>query len=103
MICEKMCNQTKWFHTIYFYNNASCTSRSLKQTEQEAAYKHNFDTPKYLVMYNEEETNHYGDHKGYRILPEQMSKMLLPEDYRGAKARAWTSYQVEYPICLSFS
>ena len=71
-------------------------------TEQEAAYKYNFDTPKYLVMYNEQETNRYGDHKGYRILPEQMSKMLLPEDYRGAKARSWTNYQVEYSVCFFF-
>ena len=68
--------------------------RSLKRTEEEAAYKFNFDTPKYLIVYNEEEKTKYGDHRGYRLLNDGMSKMLLPEDYRGVKARAWTNYQV---------
>ena len=68
---------------------------SLKQTEMQAAYKFNFDTPKYLVMYNEAEKNRFGHSRGYRILSDGMTKVLLPKTYRGFKSRTWAEYQVQ--------
>ena len=68
--------------------------RNLKRTEMEAAYKFNFSNPKYLIMYNEDEKNKFGNSKGYRIVTDAMSKVLLPDEYRGFRSRAWTTYQV---------
>ena len=68
--------------------------RSVKSTEKEAAYRFNFTTPKYLVMYNENKKNKFGHSKGYRIVSDAMSKVLLPTTYRGFRSRAWAEYQV---------
>ena len=68
--------------------------RSLKENELDAAYKYNFDSPKYLVVFNENEKNRFGDHRGYRIVSEAMSKLLLPDSYRGFRSRSWTGSQV---------
>ncbi|OWF45961.1 amine oxidase [copper-containing] [Mizuhopecten yessoensis] len=42
-------------------------SRNVKDTELAGAYKFNFETPKYLLFYNEQEKNAYGNPKAYRI------------------------------------
>lgn len=68
--------------------------KSLKSTEMEAAYKFNFDTPKYLVQYNNDAKNRFGYVKGYRIYSDSMVKVLMPEDDRTKDSWAWAKYQV---------
>ena len=75
--------------------------RNLKETEKNATYQYNFNTPKYLIVYNEKEKNKFGDHRGYRIVSEAMSKMLLPDDYRGLRSRSWTRYQVGHILTIA--
>ena len=75
-------------------------TRSLKKTELEAGYKYNFTTPKYLIMYNERKKNRFGQSRGYRIMSEGMSNVLLPRNYRGFRSRAWAEYQVSKAVYL---
>ena len=88
MLCfQDEINEGETLLNRYFVHN-------LRKTETEAAYKFNFSNPKYLITYNEAEKNKFGHSKGYRILADQISKVLLPKDYRGYRSRAWATYQV---------
>ncbi|KAK3699890.1 hypothetical protein QZH41_016553, partial [Actinostola sp. cb2023] len=68
--------------------------RSTKKTEQEAAYKFNFDRPKYLNFYNEKSRNKMGVPKGYRIQLNGIMKQLYPEDWLMVPMMSWSLYQV---------
>jgi len=68
--------------------------RSLKETEEEAAIRLGGEWPRYLIMYNENERNKFENPRGYRILPVEWSKMLLPDNYRGTRNRGFAKYQV---------
>ncbi|XP_011438553.3 putative amine oxidase [copper-containing] [Magallana gigas] len=67
---------------------------SEKKTEREAAYKFNFDTPKYHLFYSNQKSNKFGVPKSYRLLNRGMSKQLLPENVGNEPAMAWMRYQM---------
>lgn len=67
---------------------------STKNTEQEAAYKFNFDHPKYLNFYNEKSKNKMGVKKGYRIKHHGIMKQLYPEDWDMVPMISWSLYQL---------
>lgn len=69
-------------------------STSVKKTELEAAYLYSFDAPKYLVMYNENSEDTYGNKRGYRILNRGMTKQLLPEGSESELLVKWARYQM---------
>ncbi|XP_068700535.1 diamine oxidase [copper-containing]-like [Montipora foliosa] len=68
--------------------------RSVKNTELEAAYKFNFDTPKYLNFFNDAKQNSMGVRKGYRIQLEGILKQLYPEDWIITPIMSWSLYQM---------
>lgn len=68
--------------------------RSTKKTEQEAAYKYNFDYPKYLNFYNEKKKNKFGTCKGYRIQLNGLLKQMYPEDWVMVPMMRWSLYQL---------
>lgn len=68
--------------------------RSVKKTELEAAYKFNFDQPKYLNFFNDAEENRMGVKKGYRIQLGSMLKQLYPEDWMITPMMSWSLYQM---------
>ncbi len=65
----------------------------LKETEGEAAYEFNFDTPRYLLFSNNK-SNVYGNPRSYRLVLESMSKQVLPDTWPLDEAYAWARYQV---------
>ncbi|XP_071156029.1 putative amine oxidase [copper-containing] [Mytilus edulis] len=67
---------------------------SVKKTEKDAAYRFNFDAPKYLVMYNEQMKDNYGNVKSYRILNKGMTYQLLPRGYGNEPIASWARYQM---------
>ncbi|XP_062589032.1 putative amine oxidase [copper-containing] [Saccostrea cucullata] len=67
---------------------------SEKKTESEAAYKFNFDAPKYHLFYNNLKNNKFGVPRSYRLLSRGMSKQLLPEGEGNEPAMAWMRYQM---------
>ena len=68
--------------------------RSVKKTELEAAYKFNFDTPKYLNFFNEAKKNRMGVAKGYRVQLGSILKQLYPEDWMVVPMMSWSLYQM---------
>ena len=68
--------------------------RSVKKTELEAAYKFNFDHPKYLNFFNEDKRNRMGVKKGYRIQLGSALKQLYPEDWMITPMLSWSLYQM---------
>nr|XP_022332724.1 putative amine oxidase [copper-containing] isoform X3 [Crassostrea virginica] len=67
---------------------------SEKKTEKEAAYKFNFDTPKYHLFYSNLKSNKFGVPKSYRLFNRGMSKQLLPSGKGNEPAMAWMRYQM---------
>lgn len=65
-----------------------------KRTEKEALLKYNFDLPKYLMIYNENAKNKYGNPRGYRLQLSSAVKQKYPDDYFVTKAAAWSKYQL---------
>ena len=65
-----------------------------KRTEQDAAYKFNFETPKYHIFYNNLTNNKYGNPKSYRVMLRGMSKQMLPEGSGVEPAASWMRYQM---------
>jgi len=62
--------------------------------EEEATFKYSPNTPKFLLFHNSDFTNAYGNAKAYRLVPQSVIKLLLPDDYALAKAFSWAHYQV---------
>lgn len=69
-------------------------SHNLKKTELEAAYKYNFDSPKYLTFYNNKSTNKFGVPKSYRLLSRGMTKSLLKQGEGNEPSASWSRYQM---------
>ena len=68
--------------------------RTGKTTEQEAAYKFNFETPKYHIFYNNLVNNKFGNPKSYRVMLKGMSKQILPEGSGVEPSASWMRYQM---------
>ncbi|ESO83545.1 hypothetical protein LOTGIDRAFT_133255 [Lottia gigantea] len=68
---------------------------NLKQTELEAAYEFNFDTPKEHIFYNEDKKNRFNVSRAYKVQITGMSKQLLPEGTPGEDAVAWSRHQLD--------
>ena len=68
--------------------------RSMKETEQSALYKFNFDTPKIHVISNRKHVSKLGNPRGYRIEIQKMSKQLQPEGYGFEPSVSWSRYQM---------
>ncbi|KAK3729832.1 hypothetical protein RRG08_058151 [Elysia crispata] len=66
----------------------------LKQTEQEALYKFNFDHPKYHIVHNNDKRNKWGEKKAFRIHLSGMSKNLMPENLYNEKVISWARQQI---------
>ncbi|XP_060067246.1 putative amine oxidase [copper-containing] [Ylistrum balloti] len=69
-------------------------SHNVKPDEMSAAYKFDFNSPKYLTFYNNRSTNKYGVHRSYRVLPRGMTKSLLAEGYDNEPSMSWSRYQM---------
>ncbi|KAK3757037.1 hypothetical protein RRG08_041813 [Elysia crispata] len=69
-------------------------STDLKQTEQAALYKFDFDHPKYHIVHNDAERNDWGERRAYRIHLSGMSKNLMPENLFNEKAISWARHQI---------
>lgn len=72
--------------------------KTLKETEKEAAYHYNFETPKYLVFTNEHSKNKYGNPRGYRLHISDAGKLVIPPEYRSARSFSWAQYQVSLDL-----
>ena len=68
--------------------------RSVKKTELDAAYKFDFDQPKYLNFFSDVQKNRMGVKKGYRIQLGAMLKQLYPEDWMITPMLSWSLYQM---------
>ncbi|XP_050400253.1 putative amine oxidase [copper-containing] [Patella vulgata] len=75
------------------YNQIFYT-KNLKNTETEAAYKFNFDTPKYHIIHNNAEKTSFGVPKAYRIQMNGMSKQTLKKDSGNEATVSWSRYQM---------
>ncbi|KAK6189013.1 hypothetical protein SNE40_005067 [Patella caerulea] len=75
------------------YNQIFYT-KNLKNTETEAAYKFNFDTPKYHIIHNNAEKTSFGVPKAYRIQMNGMSKQTLKENSGNEATVPWSRYQM---------
>ncbi|XP_033750640.1 putative amine oxidase [copper-containing] [Pecten maximus] len=69
-------------------------SHNLKSDELSAAYKYDFNSPKYLTFYNNRSTNKYGIPRSYRMLPRGMIKSLVAEGYGNEPSMSWSRYQM---------
>ncbi|KAI8793349.1 putative amine oxidase [copper-containing] [Biomphalaria glabrata] len=69
-------------------------SHTLKATELQAVYRYNFSTPKYHIVYNNQERNKFGAHRAYRLSVEGFSKVLFPDDSPVLSSRKWCKYQI---------
>ncbi|ESO94443.1 hypothetical protein LOTGIDRAFT_118238 [Lottia gigantea] len=68
--------------------------RNLKNTERQAAYKFNFDTPKYHIIHNGDKRTRYDAPRAYRIHINGMSKQTLKEDQGNEGTVKWARYQL---------
>lgn len=67
--------------------------KSIKRTEKEAAYKFNFETPKYHIFYNNKTRDTYGNPSAYRLIHNGMVKQIIPEGHNKEPAISWARYQ----------
>ncbi|XP_071095335.1 putative amine oxidase [copper-containing] [Haliotis cracherodii] len=68
--------------------------RKLKRTELEAAYKCNFDHPKYHIIHSNEYQTRHNELKAYRLQLDGMSKQLLPVNTGNEPAVSWARHQM---------
>ena len=50
--------------------------------------------PMYLIQYNEESRNKFGNQRGYRIQAVHGSNMNFGSDWQMSKSGGWTRYKV---------
>uniref|UniRef100_A0A0B6ZT74 Amine oxidase n=1 Tax=Arion vulgaris TaxID=1028688 RepID=A0A0B6ZT74_9EUPU len=65
----------------------------LKENENEAIVKYDFDHPMHYIIYNMNADNKFNIHRGYRIINEAKSKFLL-ENSTVTNAAGWAKYQL---------
>lgn len=63
-------------------------------TEREAAYKFDFNNPKYHVFYNKNMVNKFGNPRAYRLLSKGFAKQVLPEGVGNEPGCSWARYQM---------
>lgn len=63
-------------------------------TEREAAYKFDFNKPKYHVFYNENNLDKYGNPRAYRLLPKGLAKKVMPDGVGNEPGAPWMRYQM---------
>jgi len=68
--------------------------RKTKNTEKQALYKMNFDHPKYLNFYNEQQLTATGQRPGYRIQLNGALKELYPESLPFIQSAKWSLHQM---------
>ncbi|XP_050403841.1 putative amine oxidase [copper-containing] [Patella vulgata] len=83
----------KWFENGEYFSQLTF-KRKLKRTELEAAYKFNFDTPKYHIVLNNDKLNPYSEPRGYRVITKGFSKQMLPQNVGFEKSMSWSRYQM---------
>ncbi|CAL1544782.1 unnamed protein product [Lymnaea stagnalis] len=59
-------DETKLMHDPCTKNHQTKIIPRVIRTEKEAVYDYNFDTPKYLLVYNEANKTEYGVNRAYR-------------------------------------
>ncbi|XP_052072423.1 putative amine oxidase [copper-containing] [Mytilus californianus] len=69
-------------------------ARKLKVTEKQAAYKHNFQQPKLLVISNNNIKDKFGNTPGYRILNTGLTHNIRPPGTGNEPGISWSRYQV---------
>ncbi|XP_071177859.1 putative amine oxidase [copper-containing] [Mytilus edulis] len=69
-------------------------ARKLKATEKQAAYKHNFQQPKLLVISNNNIKDRFGNTPGYRILNSGLTHNIRPPGTGNEPGISWSNYQV---------
>ncbi|XP_041360403.1 putative amine oxidase [copper-containing] [Gigantopelta aegis] len=67
---------------------------TLKRNELDAAYKFNFNTPKYHLFHNNKKRTENGVKRAYRVVFDGISKQLLPENQGNELAVSWSRYQM---------
>ncbi|ESO92383.1 hypothetical protein LOTGIDRAFT_120790 [Lottia gigantea] len=87
-------NRTRKWYENGEYHTQLTFKRNLKSTEQKAAYKYNFNTPKYHLIINNDKLNKYSEPRGYRILGKGFSKQILPENHGFERTITWSRYQM---------
>ena len=62
--------------------------------EKAAPYKYDHNKPTYLLVYNNNVTNRYGNHRAYRLLPLTMFKFMLSDSESApiVKSTNWARY-----------
>lgn len=68
--------------------------RTVKQTELDAVYDYDFQTPKYHIIHNEAEKTDLNEIKGFRIQMDGMSKNLVADDQGNEKSASWGRHQM---------
>ncbi|CAL1544781.1 unnamed protein product [Lymnaea stagnalis] len=64
------------------------------RTEKEAVYDYNFNTPKYLLVYNEANKTEYGVNRAYRLQMNGMSKQMIPKGLGNEPTISWARHQL---------
>ncbi|XP_062611669.1 putative amine oxidase [copper-containing] [Saccostrea cucullata] len=63
-------------------------------TEREAAYRYNFNKPKYHVFYNKEKRDRFGNPRAYWLIPEGIAKSVFKEGEGNEPGASWMRYQL---------
>ncbi|XP_052800940.1 putative amine oxidase [copper-containing] [Mya arenaria] len=67
--------------------------REVKLDETSAAYKFDFEKPKYHIFYNDAHKDKYGNQRAYRLLHKGMVKQIIPAGHNKEPAINWARYQ----------
>lgn len=73
-------------------------SREQKDTEMDAVYKFNFNTPKYHLVHNNAQRTQYDAPRAFRIHISGMSKQLLPEGVDNERSVPWARQQLAVTV-----
>ncbi|ESP03629.1 hypothetical protein LOTGIDRAFT_137098, partial [Lottia gigantea] len=84
----------EWSSRPNNWHSQTKIKKSLKQTESSAAYRYNFNHPKYLLFSNANKTDNLGNVKSYRLKISGMSKMKLPVNQGFEPSVSWSRYQM---------
>ena len=66
-----------WASTPNAHYHQTSLEKTLVRSEKDATLKYNFETPKYLTFYNDENRSSYGVPRAYRLLMRGMSKQVI--------------------------
>ncbi|XP_046581510.1 putative amine oxidase [copper-containing] [Haliotis rubra] len=95
--------ETLDIHAVEVPNDVSVTNatywqtmveRKLKESELEAAFRYDFQSPKYHVIHNGGVKTRHGEISGYRLHLQGMSHQPLPENRGNEATASWSRYQL---------